>query len=260
MNHLGNSVPSQSGPMPAHMMPHGPRGTPLLTSMPPVPAGSTISPLQIRMAPNTQIQQAMAVAAAMAQNRTLMQQQQQMQGMNFGIRESLYHAVAEDRSQTPNSLAAESPLPRHASPKVEVKPRNHNRRNSESSYGSSGFASPGSPVSLSPSTTPRKTAPGTETSKRTVQGSFVFVPQSSTSASHSPRPTSMDSEHSRDKLVVDRSVSRSPASSISSPAPCTSRDGDSVAARPRNAPSPTSSIGSVDSEPVWRPWWKSHTV
>nr|CAB3252619.1 E(spl)/hairy-b [Phallusia mammillata] len=226
MNHLGNSVPTPPGnQLPPHMMPPHHRGAPLLTGTPPVPAGSAISPLQIRMAPNTQIQQAMAVAAAMAQNRSMMHQHQIQQAFNIRDNAEARYSRDEEGSSSPSSSSAHSPHPSHHNT-IEEKSR-HMRHNSGSSFASSGFQSPGSPLSISPSTSPKKSSSPSADARGNVQGSFVLVPQSTSAPFPHALPVAMETE--------SRSEAATPSQDV---APC----------------SPFSDVGSDDSEPVWRPW------
>nr|NP_001071684.1 transcription factor protein [Ciona intestinalis]BAE06387.1 transcription factor protein [Ciona intestinalis] len=202
INHLGNTLPHQPvHQLPPHMMCSNARTAPLLTTTAPVAAGPNVTPLQIQMSPNTQIQQAMAAAAAaMAQNRSI-----------------LTHHM--------NYSSEESPRP---SPDANIASINESqRRNSSSSFTSSGFVSPGSP--LSPSTSP---------SKSNVQGSFMLFPQ------HCSPVSPMSAEEGRHE-----SAPTSPAASSFSPTPESHHPTTSHV----RSISPSGSEMS-DSDPVWRPW------
>jgi len=129
MNHLGN-VPTPAH-IPPQMMGQGPR---LLTTAPPVPVVNAIPPLQIEMAPNTQMQQVMA---AMVHGRPVGPHEQKLRSFNVP-HESESRFVCRDPHSSPE-LPVQNP---------EVK---HIRRVSESSLASSGFISSASPGALSAS-------------------------------------------------------------------------------------------------------------
>uniref|UniRef100_H2YNP7 BHLH domain-containing protein n=1 Tax=Ciona savignyi TaxID=51511 RepID=H2YNP7_CIOSA len=198
MNHLGNN----HFPLPilTHHILANHRSAPLLTTTAPVMAGSTLTPLQIQMTPNTQIHQAMAAAAvAMAQNHT---------GLSAPM-----NCYAREHSESPQ-----------LSPETVYQNR---RRNSSSSIASSGFASPGSP--LSPTNSP---------SKSNVQGHFVLIP-------NSPKAqvsTTVEEINSQCRSPIPPPLSPSHESEITSI--------QSPYARPI---SPSDSEIS-DSDSVWRPW------
>ena len=225
MNHLGNGVPQ--GHIPPQMIGQSPR---LLTTAPPVSVVNAISPLQIQLTPNTQMQQAMAAAAAaFSQGRPFMHQ-----GSN-GM-----HPNSEPESDARYSGCEFRPSPEPLTRNSEnVK---HVRRISESSFASSGFASSSSPVAPSPSASPKKHY----LSKFKAQESVPAVSEPlARSVSHSESdanrlPQNFTSVHQQRPLIA----------SPNSPCPrytqheCT----------PERSYSPSSSISDNDSDSVWRPW------
>ena len=248
MNHLGNNVPQPH--IPSHLMGQA-RIPRLMTTAPPVTAVNAISPLQIQMSPNTQIQQAMAAAAAaIAQNRSPMQQRQH--GLPFNIHEAMeQHGAARDTRSPAQGTSKMSPCA-----SADGRSPRHVRHNSGSSCTSSGFASPGSPLSLSPSATPQRS--GCESvNKHNVQGSFVLIPQSTSTAVPPPAPVSMETEQRKSASPPKKSYPMcgvSPISPASSPVP-RAQDISMTSSSMTRSYSPASSAGSdSDSEPVWRPW------
>ena len=216
MNHLGNVVPPQSH-LPPQLIGQGPR---LLTTAPPVPVMNTVTPLQIQMSPNTQMQQAMVAAAAITQGRPI--------------------APAGSRGYTQETDLRFSGREMHPSPEGHREPPvKHARRISESSFTSSGFGSSGSPITFSPSSSPKKS----HIPKSNLQQNGTVQQQRL-----SPR------QHPQPSLTSGRSSEyRHSVSPSSFPYPVASETACNASASPRSY-SPVSSVSDSDSDPVWRPW------
>lgn len=221
MNHLGNALPQ--GHLPHQMM--GPTSR-LLTTAPPVSVVNAVSPLQIQLSPNTQMQQAMAAAAAaFSPGRPFVQQQPN--GMPHNT---------DPEARFVNREFRRSPeLPVQSTDNIK-----HVRRISESSFASSGFASSGSPVSHSPSASPKKQY----LSKYKAQENFV----SKTLPYRAIQSEIDDNQMSQKYLTVNQH--RESGASPVSMSPRLVQPGSS----PERSYSPSSSISDNDSDSVWRPW------
>ena len=189
MNHLGHTVPQSH--IPPQMMGQAPR---LMTTAPPVPVVNALSPLQIEMSPNTQMQQAIAAAtvAAMTHGRPMVSQE--CKGRSF------------NNPSDPESRFTGREV--HMSPELPVRSQHqqvkHSRRISESSsLASSGFISSGSPHTMPQSASPQKhsysqnsygmVSPHMSVSPPTFPGNATCRP-SSTPRSYSPASSVSDSD------------------------------------------------------------------
>lgn len=233
LSHLGSNTPQQ--PNAAHlahpMLGQNSRNAHLLTTAPPVPAGSQMSPLQIQMSPNTQIQAMAAAAMVMAQNRQMQAQQQQPGNLQqhqvpvssppFMSRDDIPYAAREGAPQQGQFSGKRSPSAT-------------NIRCSSSSSHSSGFVSSSSPRMSSPSMSPTKNV---DPNKDLHQSSGYMTSNRNHSFSDSER-----------EMGSTPHPVPSVSPSASSPLP---------SGHHRNAysPIPSSPSGSdSDSDSVWRPW------